>query len=675
MSQFELTQIGIDAVNAAGTGGPKIDVVEFRVSNYDGPVIDPVDYINLTAMPGSTLHTGVVSGYTIAGPNDASWRLSMDQTVGTFDFDWVGLYHTNDGSDRVLFAIYKLPGKQAKTDIASGSPNVINFDATTTGVTNAAAIVNFTVYSAGIAKPVEVPNVESIPPAPVAPTNFYIGDTDETNSILRVFKKPDDLWSIAEKKILLSGTVTAGASTPLRIYSTDIGSSITGLVAGKYFIQFTSGAYKGLLRKITGTGLDYVEWTASLASTPTLGITFDILDSSYSYPPDASTTVKGIVELADDTETANGVDGTRAVTPSGLASIVSEAATAEKLAKRNASGQLSVATPTLNEHAANKEYADLVSLTTKEDILSGVQWGLVTKLGESANLANTGIPESVCVLNSSARFLFVTASAATSRIYLRILTRDTAGAISVVATYTSADLGFTADRLLVCPTAENSFLVVYQSSASTIGFREFEFDGTSTITELVYNNGFTGKELISLSRVSDTSVLFCYSDIGGSSSSVDLIEKVGLNWPTFPGTVISTPGSTPSAVCFMQAPMIYALCFTSTMQIRDDVGLLASITFPISRSVPRISALNKYDIALIANNSDTLEVFKYSPSSSTVTLNNAALLDIDLDSERGSLCAHKGGVVGLVNFQSAGNMRLHLYKIENSLDGPIELVS
>jgi hypothetical protein len=46
--------------------------------------------------------------------------------------------------------------------------------------------------------------------------------------------------------------------------------------------------------------------------------------------PDASTTVKGIVELATDVETVAGTDGNRAVTPLGLASLVGNASETAK---------------------------------------------------------------------------------------------------------------------------------------------------------------------------------------------------------------------------------------------------------------------------------------------------------------------------------------------------------
>lgn len=48
-----------------------------------------------------------------------------------------------------------------------------------------------------------------------------------------------------------------------------------------------------------------------------------IIKSLSPTPPDASTTVKGIVELATSTETQGGTDAAKAVTPAGLASVLS----------------------------------------------------------------------------------------------------------------------------------------------------------------------------------------------------------------------------------------------------------------------------------------------------------------------------------------------------------------
>ncbi|MFL1477881.1 hypothetical protein [Pseudomonas grimontii] len=48
-----------------------------------------------------------------------------------------------------------------------------------------------------------------------------------------------------------------------------------------------------------------------------------IIESLSLTPPDASTTVKGIVELATSTETQGGTDAAKAVTPAGLASVLS----------------------------------------------------------------------------------------------------------------------------------------------------------------------------------------------------------------------------------------------------------------------------------------------------------------------------------------------------------------
>lgn len=62
--------------------------------------------------------------------------------------------------------------------------------------------------------------------------------------------------------------------------------------------------------------------------------------------PDASTTVKGAVELATDTETATGTDSARAVTPFGLAALVASA-TAKGIVELATSAEATTGTDTV----------------------------------------------------------------------------------------------------------------------------------------------------------------------------------------------------------------------------------------------------------------------------------------------------------------------------------------
>jgi hypothetical protein len=86
---------------------------------------------------------------------------------------------------------------------------------------------------------------------------------------------------------------------------------------------------------ITAIGTDVKQlrvWITGSASGDLTGLTTtdktslvnainEVKAGSSGAPPDASTTVKGIVELATDAETLTGTDAARAITPSNLASL------------------------------------------------------------------------------------------------------------------------------------------------------------------------------------------------------------------------------------------------------------------------------------------------------------------------------------------------------------------
>lgn len=82
------------------------------------------------------------------------------------------------------------------------------------------------------------------------------------------------------------------------------------------------------------------------------GTTFTDLDAA---PSDASTTVKGIVELADNTETSTGTDATRAVTPAGLNHALTNRSFAVNLDDSNSAVTRATNTYTVTHGLATKD--------------------------------------------------------------------------------------------------------------------------------------------------------------------------------------------------------------------------------------------------------------------------------------------------------------------------------
>ena len=134
----------------------------------------------------------------------------------------------------------------------------------------------------------------------------------------------------------------------------------------------------------TGTGPIDPGWGVTLIGNPSLrgGELLVFNSGAWSLltyiPPDASTTVRGIVELADDVETITGTDGVRAVTPKGLAALTStttrrgliELATNTET-NAGISAVLAVSPAALANRQASEVLTGLVELATDAEVIAG----------------------------------------------------------------------------------------------------------------------------------------------------------------------------------------------------------------------------------------------------------------------------------------------------------------
>lgn len=105
--------------------------------------------------------------------------------------------------------------------------------------------------------------------------------------------------------IVISGLLTANLNLILPNY-----------VKTWSVINKTTGAFTITVKTSAGTGVAVAQNSASEVYGD--GVNIETVAASQSAVPDASTTVKGIVELATSAETITGTDTVRAVTPAGL---------------------------------------------------------------------------------------------------------------------------------------------------------------------------------------------------------------------------------------------------------------------------------------------------------------------------------------------------------------------
>lgn len=277
--QFTITAAGITAIINAGIGGPKIDIVNFKLS-------DAVAYTPTgaeTTLPGTPVGgTYLVANYALVGTDIAQWKLVLDETVGNFSFGTIGLYVNNGGGD-ILFALGSLPTLINKLNTSSSTPNkfVLNAECT---YANLAPLVTFSLNPLNAANVMNIAGVHQLLSPSASDSNYYLcSDKDDGDSNILVYKNGTDQWAINDfsATIGVSPIASADSGTALQLTSTAIGTALSSYAAGRYLVQFTSGAHIGQVRSITATGLNTISWSQSLASAVTVGTTFKIYTSNF----------------------------------------------------------------------------------------------------------------------------------------------------------------------------------------------------------------------------------------------------------------------------------------------------------------------------------------------------------------------------------------------------------
>ena len=129
----------------------------------------------------------------------------------------------------------------------------------------------------------EITSVDNLTPPSNSDGNSYIclnGD-DSGNPIVAI-KKSSLLWRFTSHPTTIQSGGTAAGSTVTRLVLTSASTLVPLAVAGKYIIQFTTGANQGLTRAITVSDSTGLSWSTPLPNTPTAGDGFEIYQSTAS---------------------------------------------------------------------------------------------------------------------------------------------------------------------------------------------------------------------------------------------------------------------------------------------------------------------------------------------------------------------------------------------------------
>ena len=133
----------------------------------------------------------------------------------------------------------------------------------------------------------DIASVDDLVPPSQSNANSYLTQSldDQGSPILAVAATSSNQWTFPSFTIAAATGTVAGSTSTTGFTATggDL-SSLSTFAAGKYLVQFTSGALSGLVRRVTSlnTGTGALTWATSTGSAPVIGTTFKIYQSDAS---------------------------------------------------------------------------------------------------------------------------------------------------------------------------------------------------------------------------------------------------------------------------------------------------------------------------------------------------------------------------------------------------------
>ena len=209
--QFIITDAGLDAAQRARDTGWKLVINKFAVSLDDSVEEGTAPYLTKASreLPGEIQFKGHISGFEIEDINNVVYLCVLDESVGDFRYNAIGLYFTDPNGVDVLFAAHASYRKQwkKKTSAYEGGATII-IEAKST-LTTLAAIVSFPIYDVTWAKLVELKTVNLLRPPIASDTNGYICYSyDPYNQTIPALKAADFRWSFPTYFRVVCGQVT-----------------------------------------------------------------------------------------------------------------------------------------------------------------------------------------------------------------------------------------------------------------------------------------------------------------------------------------------------------------------------------------------------------------------------------------------------------------------------------
>lgn len=267
--QFQITSAGLAAAFAASNNGPDINIGEFSVGAGFG--YSPV--VTDDALHGAELHRASPTNYRVLDANTCEFTIRMSENVGTWQFGEIALW-LDTGE---LFALGALQRPQWKVAYPDTDFNRYNVKIRLT-IAGAIPKIELVVQEVVAGIIYELPSVDDLPVLQDAQTNAYLCHSRDEVGNEALATLGDARWTIhSHMRQRYRGTVTA-VNTP-HTRCTGAGIGISDNTAGRYLVQFLSGAAKGTTRRVNRINVNNVEWSLP-AMDVAVGDTFEILQSN-----------------------------------------------------------------------------------------------------------------------------------------------------------------------------------------------------------------------------------------------------------------------------------------------------------------------------------------------------------------------------------------------------------
>lgn len=136
----------------------------------------------------------------------------------------------------------------------------------------------------------EIASVDALSPPSSSDSNSYLtASTDDGgNPVVAVFNSSPGTWRFVNYPTLVTSSTVASTATTTSISVTGASTLLPIPNAGKYVLQFVTGANKGLCRAITSVSSTTISWATALPQVPSIGDGFEIYKSEVSTLSDLS---------------------------------------------------------------------------------------------------------------------------------------------------------------------------------------------------------------------------------------------------------------------------------------------------------------------------------------------------------------------------------------------------